>query len=881
MNKTSQALSRQKQTQHIGEGLNNRQHVRMNKAKAPNQLSQQQSPKNTNRRGASYRKRTTFRDNPQYQHQFQSLVASLSYPEALPITEHVSDISQLIQNHQIVIVSGQTGSGKTTQLPKIALDALQAQKRIGRIAHTQPRRLAATSVASRIAEELKTPLGQGVGYQIRFKEMSSKHTCIKLMTDGVLLAQMQKDPYLNAYDCIIIDEAHERSLNIDFLMGFLKKLCQKRRDLKLMITSATIDAKRFSEFFSIRGKSAPVVEVSGRTYPVQIDYMPVCDPEFDERDEQRTGKTDQSDLLSTLVEAVHRCVQEGRGDILVFLPGEREIREAMDALEKESMPHVQLLPLFSRLSHAAQQAIFAPKGVGIRVILSTNVAETSLTVPGIRYVIDTGLARVKRYSIKNKVEQLLIEPISQASANQRAGRCGRLGPGRCIRLYDELDFNRRDEFTDPEIMRSSLASVILRMKSLRIKDIESFDFLDQPTGRAFADGYQLLSELGALDEQQKLTQTGRLLSQLPLDPRIARMILEVRKQHCLQEILIITSALSIQDPRERPFEQQSKADQAHAIFKDDKSSFLSFLKIWDFYQKAYKNRTSQRLFAEDMKRHFLHVGRLREWKNAYEQLLSLVQEQSWGLNQTPATFEQIHKALLSGLLGNLGFKTEEQGQYMGARQIKFYIHPGSSMRKKAGRWIVASEITQTSRLYARTLANVDPRWIEAMGAHLIKKQYNDPQWSQPRGQVVVNERGLLYGLPIYTGRKVNYAKVQPEGARELMIRHALVEGDINSKSLDFIDKNLKLVRSIEVLEHKSRRQDILVDDQLIVDFYLQHIPEEVTDQRSLEAWYKHLDTKDRQTLLLNKEELMRHQAHGVSSQLFPKQWCVYEGFYLR
>ncbi len=798
----------------------------------------------------------------------------IRYPEELPVSARRADIAAAIRDHQVVIVSGETGSGKTTQLPKICLELGRGSGKM--IGHTQPRRLAATSVARRIAEELQSELGDWVGYQIRFNDKTGERTAIKLMTDGILLAESQRDPLLRRYDTIIIDEAHERSLNIDFLLGFLHQLLPRRKDLKLIITSATIDAKRFAEHFSVRGKPAPVIEVSGRSWPVEIVYRPV----LRDQETQNGGQPAQAqradeerDLIDAVVDGVGECIRHGGGDILVFLPGEREIREAADAIRKQRPAGLQVLPLFARLSQAEQDSIFRPQGNTRRVVLATNVAETSLTVPGIRFVIDSGLARVKRYSWRNKVEQLRIEPVSQASANQRSGRCGRIGPGYCIRLYDETDFKNRPAFTDPEILRSSLASVILRMKALKLRDIESFPFVDAPSGRAVADGYHLLQELGALDEGNTLTPVGKTLARLPVDPRLARMILAAHEGQCLDEVLVIASALSVQDPRERPLAERDVAENAQARFRDPKSEFIAYLNLWRWCTQAYKERESQRKFAEQLRKAYVSPLRFREWRDVHEQLLSMAREHSWKPNATPATFEQIHSALLAGMLGNVGVKTEESSQYQGARDIKFHIHPGSTLARKAGRWVMAAELVDTSRLYARTVATIDPVWVERVGAHLLKRSWSDPRWEKKAGQVVANERATLYGLPVYTGRRVHYGPIDPAMSRELFIRQALVEGQIEG-SFPFLDHNRKLVLSIERLEHQSRRPDILVDDSLIHAFYDEKIPQDIYQTATLRAWLQRLDKTQAKALLLTRDALMRHEADGITTEVFPRrlQW---------
>lgn len=814
------------------------------------------------------------------------------YDEELPVSSKREEIAQAISAHQVVIICGETGSGKTTQLPKICLELGRGQQ--GLIGHTQPRRIAAISVAKRIAQELKTEIGDWVGYQVRFNDKTGPDAAIKLMTDGILLAETQQDPLLRKYDTIIIDEAHERSLNIDFLLGLLKNILRRRRDLKLIITSATIDADRFAQHFAnAQGQAAPVIEVSGRLYPVEIRYRPIGsgqaygESDNDDDDEDNTSHTsrdgrshkerlerdEEKDLMTAITDAVDECSTVGSGDILVFLPGEREIREAAETLRKHKVVGgMEVLPLFARMSQAEQERIFHPSTNLRRVILATNVAETSLTVPGIRFVIDSGLARVKRYSWRNKVEQLQIEKISQASANQRSGRCGRIGAGVCIRLYDELDFNRRPAFSDPEILRSSLASVILRMKALRLHDIEQFPFVDSPTGKAIADGYHILHELGALNEHNRLTAVGHILAELPLDPKIARMILAGKEQHSLREVLVIAAALSVQDPRERPFDAKEQSAQAHAKFKDDKSEFLSYLKLWDWYHEKVAHKASQRKLIAELRKEFLSPIRLREWHDIHSQLLTLVAEKGWQVSQTEATYEQIHKALLSGLLGNIGLKSEQDNQiYQGARDIRFVIHPSSTLAKKAGKWIMAGELVETSRLFARTIAKIEPQWIEQLASHLLKKQWSDPQWNRQRGQVQANERASLYGVQIYQGRKIHYGRINPTQAREVFIREALVTGDIESQ-LPFIVQNRRLIEEIERLEHRTRRPDILVDDELIFAFYDQHIGKEIFQTATLEAWYKGLSKEQQQALILDKKDLMRHEAAGVTTNVFPKKF---------
>ena len=796
----------------------------------------------------------------------------IRYPEDLPVSEHREVLSHAIRDNRVVIVCGETGSGKTTQLPKICLELGRGRRRM--IAHTQPRRLAATSVARRIAEELNTEVGDWVGYQIRFSDRSGPNVAVKLMTDGILLAETQRDPLLRRYDTIIIDEAHERSLNIDFLLGFLRNLLEKRRDLKLIITSATIDADRFAQHFGSDGKPAPVIEVSGRLYPVEVRYRPVLRDEDDGAGARMGGRDEERDLIEAVVDGVDECARHGPGDILVFLPGEREIRESVEALRKHHPPGTDVLPLYARLSQAEQERIFRPQGGLRRIVLATNVAETSLTVPGIRFVVDSGLARIKRYSWRNKVEQLRIEPISQASANQRAGRCGRLGPGVCIRLYDEADFKVRPAFTDPEVLRSSLASVILRMKALKLDDIEAFPFVDAPAGRAIADGYQQLQELGALDEDNRLTAIGREQARLPVDPRVGRMILAARDQQCLTEMLIIASALSVQDPRDRPMQEREAADNAHAKFNDERSEFLSYVKLWRWYAEQVAHKASQRKLMALLRQNFLSPLRLREWRDVHSQLAALVGEQGWRLNASDATYEQIHMALLAGLLGNVGVKTEEGGAYQGARDLRFHIHPGSALVKKAGRWIMAAELVETTRLYARCISKIDPKWVEQAGAHLLRKVWSDPRWEKKAGQVVANERATLYGLTVYAGRRVHFGRIDPKQAREIFIRDALVTGEIDPRSgrePRFLRHNRQLIASIEKLEHQTRRPDILVDDALIYAFYDARIPADICQTATLERWYQQLDKEAARGLELSRDELMRHDAAGITTDVFPRK----------
>jgi ATP-dependent helicase HrpA len=777
---------------------------------------------------------------------------ALSYDEALPVNARRQEIGEAILKHQVVVICGETGSGKTTQLPKICLDIGRGLN--GLIGHTQPRRIAARATATRIAQELKSELGRHVGFKIRFTDKSTPSSFIKLMTDGILLAETQTDPLLRQYDTILIDEAHERSLNIDFLLGYLRQLLPKRPDLKVIVTSATLDAERFSKHFD----GAPVIEVSGRLYPIETRFRP-----FDEKKDM--------DLNDAIVDAVDEAHRTGPGDVLVFLPGEREIREAAEALRKHHPPGLEVLPLFARQTAVEQGRVFASHQ-GQRVVLATNVAETSLTVPGIRYVIDSGLARVKRYSHRNKVEQLQVEPISRAAASQRAGRCGRVSAGVCFKLYDEEDFNQRPAYTEPEILRSSLAGVILRMKSLHLGDVEDFPFLEAPLPRMIADGYQLLAELGAIDETTKeLTQVGFELAKLPLDPKIGRMILAAREHNCLREVLVIAAALGTQDPRDRPQEHAAAADQAHAKWKDEKSEFLSYLKLWAAGDEIWKHETSNKQ-RQWCRQNFINWLRLREWRDVHGQLMTLCHEHGWKENQIPASYEAIHKALLTGLLGHIGLVSEEDKNYLGARGIRFYIHPGSSLVKKAGRWIVAAELVETSRLFARCIAKIEPEWLEQVGAHLIRKHVYEPHWEKGPGQVVAWERVTLHGLMIHAKRRVHYGPSDPRLAREILIREALVEGQVGEdwvRKWRFFQHNAKLMKEIQALEHKSRRPDVLVDDELIYAFYDSRIPEGIITLAAFDHWRREAEAANPKLLCLEKEQLMRHEAAGITTDAFP------------
>ena len=806
---------------------------------------------------------------------FRNPLPPIIFPEELPVSGRRDDIAAVLREHQVIIVCGETGSGKTTQLPKICLELGRGTR--GLIGHTQPRRIAASSTAKRIAQELGTPLGEHVGFKVRFTDTLTRGAWIKLMTDGILLAETQTDPLLKQYDTIIIDEAHERSLNIDFLLGYLKQLLPKRPDLKIIITSATIDADRFARHFGKTDKPAPVIEVSGRLYPVEIRYRPVdtiaLQPSAEQPSRQAKSLTTQRergqrDLLDAVTDAVDELCRIGSGDVLVFLPGEREIRDVAEALRKHHPSHVEILPLFARLSAQEQERVFKLSNAR-RIVLATNVAETSLTVPGIRYVVDAGLARVKRYSYRNKVEQLQVEAIAQSAANQRAGRCGRVSAGVCIRLFDEQDYLNRPKFTEPEILRSSLASVILRMKSLHLTDVETFPFIEPPPGRAIADGYQLLQELGAVDDENRLTPTGRQLAKLPLDPRVGRMILAALDNACLSEMLIIASALSVQDPRDRPMEAQAAADLAHKKFTDEKSEFVSYLNIWKWFEDAVAHKKSNRLLNESCRVNFLSQVRLREWRDVHSQLLTIVREQGWRLNDSVATYEQLHTALLTGLLGNIGFKSDEDTHYLGARSIKFHLWPGSSLAKKGGKWVMAAELVDTTRLYARTLAQIQPEWLERVGGHLLRKSFGEPRWEKSTAQVSAYERATLYGLVVYSQRRINFGLVDPVAAREIFIRDALVGGEYTTRA-PFFAHNQQMIQEIEALEHKSRRLDVLVDDALIAAFYDKLIPADMHNGIVFEKWIKDAAQKNPQLLFLNREDLMRHEAAGVTTDLFPK-----------
>jgi ATP-dependent helicase HrpA len=820
------------------------------------------------------------------------------YPLELPVSSKKDEISAAIAKHQVVIVCGETGSGKTTQLPKICLELGRGVS--GLIGHTQPRRIAARSVASRIAQELHSPLGEVVGYKVRFNDKLSESSYVKLMTDGILLAETQGDKFLNAYDTIIIDEAHERSLNIDFLLGYLKQLLSKRPDLKVIVTSATIDAERFSQHFN----GAPVIEVSGRTYPVEIRYRPLGaagfraretaeaeNAQFDLDDDTifgiaRKAKTEarwleeddeEEAIEEAILDAADDLLRQGDGDILVFLPGEREIRDVADHLRKyqgrsTKLKHIEVLPLFARLSIEDQQKIFKSHSTR-RIVLATNVAETSLTVPGIKYVIDAGLARVNRYSPRAKVEQLQIEKISQAAAKQRAGRCGRVSNGICVRLYSEQDFNGRPEFTEPEILRSSLAAVILRMAALRLGDVTEFPFIEAPSSRLIADGYLLLQELGAVDANRQITETGLQLAKLPLDPRVGRMILAAKREHCLKEILIIASVLSIQDPRERPMDKREAADNAHTKFAGEGSDFMSYLKLWDFFDNALKTKKSNKDLLNQCHTNFLSFLRLKEWRELHAQLLDIVSEMEFKLNEKDASFEQIHKALLAGLLGNIGFKDGENDSYAGARGIRFFVAPGSTLKKLRPKWVIAAELVDTTKLYARCVAKIEPDWIEPLARGLTESHYSDPRWDRKMGMVNAWERVSLYGLTIIPKRRVHYGPINAAESREIFIREALANGEFDTRAPFFI-ANERLIAEVEELEHKARRQDVLVDEHKLFAFYDAKIPADVYNAASFESWRQDAEKLHPKLLFLTRDDLMRHGADAITAVQFPEKFML-------
>ncbi|MGW0967733.1 ATP-dependent RNA helicase HrpA [Streptomyces sp. NPDC002516] len=803
--------------------------------------------------------------------QRRARVPAVTYPEQLPVSQKKDEIAAAIRDHQVVIVAGETGSGKTTQIPKICIELGRGVR--GMIGHTQPRRIAARTVAERVAEELDTPLGEAVGWKVRFTDqVNPDATFVKLMTDGILLAEIQTDRELRAYDTIIIDEAHERSLNIDFLLGYLAQLLPKRPDLKVVITSATIDPERFSRHFG----DAPIVEVSGRTYPVEVRYRPLLEEDSEDADR---------DQITAICDAVEELQAEGKGDILVFLSGEREIRDTADAINKKNYRFTEVLPLYARLSHAEQHRVFQPH-TGRRIVLATNVAETSLTVPGIKYVIDPGTARISRYSHRTKVQRLPIEPVSQASANQRKGRCGRTSDGICVRLYSEDDFLARPEFTDAEILRTNLASVILQMTAAGLGDIEKFPFIDPPDHRNIRDGVQLLQELNALDPAEKdvrkrLTPMGRKLAQLPVDPRLARMVLEADKNGCAREVMVIAAALSIQDPRERPSEKQAQADQQHARFKDETSDFLAFLNLWRYIREQQRERGSS-AFRRMCKQEYLNFLRIREWQDIYSQLRTVAQQMGIHLNEEDAPEQSVHVSLLAGLLSHIGMKdVKETGgesgrstgrnEYLGARGAKFAIFPGSALFKKPPRFVMSAELVETSRLWARVNARVEPEWVEPLAGHLLKRTYSEPHWEKDQAAVMAYEKVTLYGVPIVAQRKVNYGRIDPEASRELFIRNALVEGDWRTHHKFFAD-NRKLLTEVEELEHRARRRDILVDDETLYDFYDQRVPEHVVSGAHFDSWWKHKRHEEPELLDFERSMLINDRAGSVSKDDYPDSW---------
>ena len=788
-------------------------------------------------------------------------VPTVRYDDSLPIAAKRDEIKKVLAEHQVLIIAGETGSGKTTQLPKICLELGRGQH--GLIAHTQPRRIAARSVAQRVAEELATPLGGLVGYQVRFEDQSEPTTLIKLMTDGILLAETQHDRFLERYDTIIVDEAHERSLNIDFLLGYLKTLLPRRPDLKVIITSATIDLERFSKHFD----DAPIIEVSGRTFPVDTWYRPLTAEQDEEGNQVEEDLTVDQAIIATLDEIAQfeRSERMNPGDVLVFLPGEREIRDAADMLRKAQLRHTEILPLYARLSPAEQQKIFQSHP-GRRVVLATNVAETSLTVPGIRYVIDSGTARISRYSYRAKVQRLPIEAVSQASANQRKGRCGRVEPGVCIRLYSEEDFNGRPAFTDPEILRTNLAAVILQMLHLRLGEIDQFPFIEPPDGKAISDGFNLLQELSAVNRENQLTPLGRQLARLPIDPRLGRMLLEGTRQGSLQEVLIIASALSVQDPRERPPERQQAADQAHAQWKDADSDFAGLVNVWRGFEEQRLALGSSALRAW-CRKNFLNYLRLREWRDAHRQLGLICRDLQLAVNKEPADFPRLHKAVLSGLLSQIGQKTED-GDYLGARQRRFWVHPSSGLGRKRPQWLMAAELVETTKLYARMVAKIEPDWIEPLAGHLVKKNHFEPHWEKKRGQVVAFEQITLYGLIVVGRRPVHFGPIDPPASRELFIREGLVRGEIQSRA-KCLAANRQLLEQLDELEAKARRRDILADEETLFGFYDERLPEDIHQTATFDSWYRTESQKNPQLLIMREEDVLAREASEVTAAQYP------------
>jgi ATP-dependent helicase HrpA len=777
------------------------------------------------------------------------------FPSELPITQRLDEIKALITAHQVVILCGETGSGKSTQLPKICLSLGQGVA--GYIGHTQPRRMAARSLAARVASELGSSTGEQVGYKVRFNDRVGPLSHVKLMTDGILLAEIQQDPFLNQYDTLIIDEAHERSLNIDFILGYLKELLPKRSDLKLIVTSATIDPQRFAAHF----RQAPIIEVSGRTFPVEVRYRPHEEFSENERDDP---------MQKAILDGVDELTGRDRGDILIFLSGEREIRETAETLRKHKLQATEIVPLYARLSVAEQNRVFKPH-TSRRIVLATNVAETSLTVPGIRYVIDTGFARISRYSHRSKVQRLPVERIAQASADQRKGRCGRVSAGICIRLYSEEDFSQRPRFTEPEIQRTNLASVILRMKLLRLGEITDFPFVDPPDNRLIKDGFRVLHEIGAVDGQQQVTRLGRQLSRLPVDPRIGRMLLAAAHQQCLQEVLVIAAALSIQDPRDRPVEKQQQADQAHAQYRHEQSDFLGYLALWKEVE-AQRRHLSKRKFHKWCQEHYFSWNRLQEWHDTHTQLRIQMHEMGYRENDTEADYEQIHQALLCGLLSHIGFKSKTN-DYLGARNSRFFIYPGSGLFKKQPKWVVAAELVETTKLYARMVAQVQPEWIERLAGHLLKRSYSEPHWEKKRGQVAGFEKVVLFGITLVPRRKINFSPIDPRVSREIFIRSALVDGDFYTRA-PFWRHNQELIATIRDLEAKSRRRDILVDEELIYQFYDQHLPEGIATTPAFEKWLRGESKRYPKRLYMSEADLMREDSKAISREHFPDTFAL-------
>ena len=778
-------------------------------------------------------------------------IPAISFPD-LPVSGKKDEIAQLIRDNQVVIVCGETGSGKTTQLPKICLAIGRGSA--GFIGHTQPRRIAARTVADRIAEELGEPVGKSVGYKVRFHDQTRKESLVKLMTDGILLAETQNDPYLNQYDTIIIDEAHERSLNIDFLLGYMKWLLPKRPDLKLIVTSATIDPERFSKHFA----DAPIIEVSGRTYPVEIRYRPI---EQSEEDDETTA-----DLQQAILDAVDELSRDMRGDILIFLSGEREIRETTESLRKHHPTGYEILPLYSKLSVAEQERVFKPKG-GQRIVLATNVAETSLTVPGIRCVIDTGHARISRYSHRSKIQRLPIERISQASANQRAGRCGRVAEGICIRLYSKEDFQARPVFTEPEILRTNLSSVILQMIALKLGDIEDFPFIEPPEDKMIRDGKTMLHEVNALDKQGHLTEVGKQLAKLPTDPKLARMLLAAAEYQCLHEVSIIVAALSIQDPREKPAEKMQQADAKHAVFRHEESDFMTLLNLWNHFEEQKKHLSNNKL-RKYCKDQFLSYVRMKEWFDIHAQIMQVIKgELKLKPNMIEAGYGEIHRALLPGLLSNIGFR-HEQYEYLGARGLKFFIFPGSGLHKARPKWIMAAEQVETSKVYARTVARIEPEWIEACSGHLVKRNYYDPHWEKKAGRSGIYERTLLYGLTLQAKRKIPYEHVDPKAARDFFIRFGLVNQDYQTNA-PFFKANQQLLEEVGYIQHKGRRVDLIEDEEWLYQFYDKKIPESVVNGITFDQWRKSVERENPKFLFLTKEDLTREQDDFINEWDFP------------